>query len=171
MGNLGTIFSIFMTDPWSFVLLAFIMVSALIVFIGLFVKPLMKEFVANDDLRGSLLALSSIVMSFVSVAIAFLIHDWNFEYYLWVSAGFSVWTVFVYWLYENTKMRKGIHWLGSFVLKKFTGLSVTSFAELKTALKNMKKEVMPQASIIMNENFASVANYATKKVDEEFKNL
>ena len=56
MGNLGSIFSIFMTDPWSFVLLAFIMISALIVFIGLFIKPVMKELVANDDLRGSLLA-------------------------------------------------------------------------------------------------------------------
>lgn len=171
MGTLGTIFSIFMTDPWSFFLLAFIMVSALIVFVGLFVKPALMKVIANKDLRGSLLALTSIVMSFASVAVAFWIRDWNFKYYLWVSGGFSVWTVFVYWLYENTKLRKGIHWLGSFVLKKLTGLSVNSFAELKTALKNMKAEITPHATVIVNENFASVTAYATKKVDEEFKNL
>ena len=171
MGTLVTIFSIFMTDPWSFFLLAFIMVSALIVFVGLFIKPQLNKFITNKDLKGSLLALTSIVMSFASVAVAFWINDWNFKYYLWTSVGFSMYTVFVYYLYEYTRLRKGIHWLGSFVLQKITGLSVTSISDLKTALKNMKTEITPQATVIMNENFASVTAYATKKVDEEFKNL
>lgn len=171
MKTIKTIFSIFMSDPMSFVLLAFIMVSALIVFVGLFIKPLMRKFISNDALRGSLLALSSIAMSFASVAVTFWVHDWNFAYYLWVSCAFSVWTVFVYWLYENTHLREGIHWLGSFILKKFSGVDVKNLSDIKMLLKKVEPEITKEAEVTFAATTATATSYIKQKVDKELKNL
>jgi hypothetical protein len=171
MGTAKTIFSIFMSDPWSFVLLAFIMVSALIVFIGLFIKPFVKKLITNGAVRGSLMAFTSIAMSFASVAVTFWVHEWNFAYYLWVAGAFSVWTVFVYWLYENTHLREGIHWVGSFILKKFTGLEVKSLTELKSFLKKIEPEVTEAAKPVFTETVSTASTYVKSKVDKELKNL
>lgn len=170
MENVKTVFSIFMTDPMLFVILAFIMVSALIVFLGLW-KPLLKKFIANARVRRAVLGLASIGLSFASVAVTFWVHEWNFDYYLWVSIGFSVWTVFVYWLYEATSLRDGIHWLGSFILKKFTGLEVKNFSDLKTFLKELTPEVTEKATPIVTEATTLATTAIKQKVDNELKNL
>ena len=166
MGAVKTIFSIFMNDPWSFVLLAVIMVSALIVFLGLW-KPLFKKFIPNEKLRCSALGFASIVLSFASVAVAFWVHDWNFAYYLWVALAFSVCTVFVYWLYETTHLRDGIHWLGSFVLKKFSGLDIKNLTDLKNYLQNSTPAIAEEAEVTLKATAKTVAN----TVDKELKNL
>lgn len=170
MENVKTIFSIFMTDPMSFVILAFIMVSALIVFLGLW-KPLLKKYITNEKIRRAVLGFASIGLSFASVAVTFWVHDWNYKYYVWTSCGFAVWTVFVYWLYESTSLRDAIHWLGSFILKKFTGLEVKNFSDLKTFLKDLTPEVTEQATPIVTEATALATTAIKQKVDNELKNL
>ena len=170
MGTVKNIFNIFMSDPMSFLLHAFIMVSALIVFLGLW-KPLFKKFIPNEKLRRAAIALTSVFLSFASVAITFWVNDWNFDYYVWVGCAFSVWTVFVYWLYESTSLRDGINWLGSFIHKKFTGLEVNSLADIKNFLKNLKPEIVKEATPVLNQTVSAANNYVKSKVDEEFKNL
>lgn len=170
MGTVKTIFSIFMNDPWSFVLLAFIMVSALIVFLGLW-KPLLKKFIPHEKLRRAVLALASVGLSFATVAVTFWVHDWNFAYYVWVSAAFSVWTVFVYWLYESTSLRDGIHWLGSFILKKLSGVDIKNLSDLKALLKNVKPEIVKEAKPVFVETVSTTSTYVKNKVDKELKNL
>lgn len=94
-----------------------IMVSAMIVLIGC-LKPFIFDKIPNKDVRGVLLSLSNIVGAFATVAITFLIRNVSFENYWIVSTAFCICSVFVYWLYENTRARAGIHKLGKYVLTK-----------------------------------------------------
>ena len=137
-------FDIFFSDPRFFVLVAVAMVSALIVFLGA-IKPYVFDKIPNKTVRGSALFFSSILLSFITVAIAFWVKDWNFGYYIYASAGFSVWTVFVYSLYEYTRFRKFIHWIGELVWAKIVpifrkGDKEEIKKELEKALEEMKKE-------------------------------
>lgn len=170
MESVKTIFTIFMTDPMSFVALAFIMVSALIVFMGLW-KPFLKKYITNEKARRAVLGFASIGLSFASVAVTFWVHDWNYKYYVWTSCGFAVWTVFVYWLYESTSLRDAIHWFGSFVLKKFTGLEVKNLSDLKAFLKNLTPEVTEKAENTISDATTLATTAIRKKVDNDLKNL
>lgn len=171
MGKVKIIFDIFMSNPMWFATLAVIMVSALIVFIGLFVKPIVKKLIKNNVVKDLILSFGSIVLSFGAVAGSFWVYDWNFTYFLWVGSAFAVCTVFVYWLYEHTYLKAGIHKLGTFVLKKLTGINVNNLGDLKSALKKTQAEIQPVVNKSVNEGFSSIASYVTKTVDDEFKNL
>lgn len=170
MERVKNIINIFMSDPMSFLLLAFIMVSALIVFLGIW-KPFFKKFIPNEKLRRAVLAFLSVFLSFASVAITFWVNDWNFDYYVWVGCAFSVWTVFVYWLYESTSLRDGIHFLGSFILKKLSGVDVKTLGDLKNLLKKLKPEIVEAAEPVFNETVSKSSDYVKSKVDDELKKL
>lgn len=142
-------FDIFFSDPQFFVLVAVAMVSALIVFLGA-LKPYVFDKIPNKTVRGSALFFSSIVLSFVVVAIAFWVKDWNFGYYIYASGAFSIWTIFVYSLYEYTRLRKFIHWLGKLVWAKVLpifrkGDTDEIKKELDKAIEEMTKEAKKKA--------------------------
>jgi hypothetical protein len=95
-----------------------IMVSALIVLIGV-LKPILFNKITCKPLRGFLLSFTNIALGFGFVAGAFWLKEISFDYYWFTATAFCVFSVFVYWCYENlTQARAGIHKLGSFVWKK-----------------------------------------------------
>lgn len=156
-------FDIFFNDPVYFVLVAFAMVSALIVFLGA-LKPYLFDKIPNKNIRGSALFFSSILLSFVATAFAFWIKDWNFDYYLYASSAFSVWTIFVYSLYEYTNLRTFIHWLGKLVWAKFLPIfRKTEKEEIKKELEKAIEEVTKEAK--------KVAKQKDKIQDKELKGL
>lgn len=160
------VFNIFMSNPWDYVLLAFIMVSALIVFLGL-IKPVVFDKIPNKYVRKSALALASVALSFASVAVAFWVRGFNYDYYWIVGGGFSCITIITYWFYENTNLRTGIHKIGTFVLKKLTGLNVTNIKELKKELKKISPMVEEEAKVTLVDTAAK----AVAKVDKELTKL
>lgn len=152
--KLAKMIDIFFNDWQYLVTVAVIMVSALIVLLGS-LKPFVFDKIKNKDLRGTALFFSSIVLSFATTAVVFWIKDWNFVYYVYASAGFSVWTIFVYSLYEYTRLRKLIDWIGSIALEKFFGV-----------LKNNPKKVKDELNVALND-----LAKATKKVVKHDKEL
>lgn len=137
---LTKILEIFFKDWGNFLLLAFVMSSAIIVFLG-FLKPLLFNKIPNKNLRKSALGLASIALSFASVAVAFWVKAWNFDYYVWTSVFFSMWTIVTYWLYETSNLRTLIHKVGSFFIAKIFGVDFTKGSikkELETAIKDTK---------------------------------
>lgn len=124
-----TVYEYFMQNIETMIPMVIIMMSALIVFIGA-LKPILFNRVSNKDLRGMLLFLTSIVLSFVSVAIAFLIKQYNFDYY-WICGGlYAGGVILMYAIYEHTPLRPSIHKIGSVVLDKFFGIIVNKVTKV-----------------------------------------
>lgn len=160
---LERMFSIFFNDWENLLTIAFIMVSALIVFLGA-MKPVLFNKIKNKNLRGTALFFSSVLLSFGATALAFWIKDWNFDYYLWASFAFSVWTIFVYSLYEYTRLRSFIEWVGSLTIKKFLGIIG----------KGEVEEVKEELNVALNEltkTTKSKAKSVEVKADKELKGL
>lgn len=124
-----TVYNYFMQNIETMIPMVVVMMSALIVFIGT-LKPILFNRVSNKDLRGMLLFLTSIVLSFVSVAIAFLIKQYNFDYY-WICGGlYAGGVIIMYAIYEHTPLRPSIHKIGSYVLAKMFGIIGSKFTKV-----------------------------------------
>jgi hypothetical protein len=160
LNTMKIMFTLFMNDWKNLVVLALIMVSALIVFLGA-LKPFVFNKIKNKSLRGSILFFSSIALSFGAVAVAFWIKDWNFNYYWLASAGFSIWTIVIYQLYEYTRLRSLIEMVGKFFWNKIFAVAT------KEDVADLKKE--------LNTVFDEVAKDTKKKVktahDKELDNV
>jgi cytochrome c biogenesis factor len=137
---LEKIIKMFFNDWQNLLSIAFIMVSALIVFLGA-LKPFLFNKIPNKNLRGSALFFSSILLSFVFTAGAFWVKDWNFDYYLWVASLFSLWTIVVYALYEYTRLRALIELIGGFAWNKILGIFRKDNANVKEELNSALTEL------------------------------
>ena len=93
-----------------------IMVSAVIVFMGI-LKGILFNRIKSKSIRCVALSFSSLAIMFAVVAVYFFIHGLDFKYFLPCGAVVNVIMIVVYWLYENTQLRTGIHKIGSFVVK------------------------------------------------------
>lgn len=140
---LNRMVNIFLADWLNISIIAFIMVSALIVFLG-FLKPFTFDKIKNKYVRKTSLYFSSIVLSFALTAVTFWVKDWNFVYYWIASGGFAVYTVFVYSLYEGTNLKPLVHFVGGKVWDRITGIKISGNKdelkqELNTILDDLTK--------------------------------
>jgi cytochrome c biogenesis factor len=137
-------FDIFFGSPKYFIAVAFVMVSALIVFLGS-LKPIVFDKIKNKNLRGTVLFFSSIFLSFVATALAFWIKDWDFNYYIYASVLFSAWTIVIYGLYEYTRLRLVIEKVGKIAWSKIFGEKEKDLAnELNAVIEEMTKQTQKQ---------------------------
>lgn len=114
-----------------------IMASMLIVLIGC-LKPLVFNKISNKCVRGVALSLTNIGLAFLFVACEFWIKQISFEYYLCTSIAFCVFTIFVYWCYENlTQARVGVQKLGGFLWKKIAAMLVNKVNSIATDTKEL----------------------------------
>lgn len=137
---LTNVIKIFFKDPWFFMSFAIIMVTSLIVLVGAFKLKVLNK-IENKEVRGTLSFFSSIVASFVFVAIAFWVKDWKFDYYVWTSVLFSCFTIVAYGLYEYTRLRKLIALIGKWVWKRIMHISAKEEKEFKEELNVALEEL------------------------------
>ena len=120
---ISTVYDYFMQNIETMIPMVIIMMSALIVLMGV-LKPILFNKVTNKAIRCVLLSLTSVALSFVSVAVTFFIKQYSFDYYWICGAIYTCGLIVVYWFYENTQLRAGIQKIGSYVLDKFFGVIV-----------------------------------------------
>lgn len=147
------LYEYFMANIETMLPMVIMMVSALIVFIGT-LKPILFNKISNKDLRGVLLSLTSVVLAYVSVAIVYLIKQYSFDHYWVAGSVYCGVVIVVYWLYENTKLRAGIHKIGTFVLEKLFGViatKVTTVANNTEAIGISIDNILNDLSISKNE--------------------
>ena len=118
-----TVYNYFMQNLETMIPMVIIMMSTLIVFMGM-LKPILFNKVSNKDLRGMLLFFTSIALSFASVAVTFLIKQYDFTYYWICGVFYSGGVIVMYAIYEHTPLRPSIHSIGSFVVEKLFGVIV-----------------------------------------------
>lgn len=141
-----TVYNYFMQNLETMIPMVVIMMSTLIVFMGM-LKPILFNRVSNKDIRGMLLFFTSIVLSFASVAVTFLIKQYNFDYYWICGALYSGGVIVMYALYEHTPLRPTIHKIGSFVLEKTFG----AIANKVNVVANDTKAIGSSIDMVLNE--------------------
>lgn len=132
---------IFLADRLNISLVVFIMVCALIVFLG-FIKPFTFDKIKNKDVRKTLLYFSSILLAFAYTAIAFWVKGWNFVYYWYAGGAFASVTIIVYSAYEGTNLKHLVDKVGNKTWKRLLGLPIPqSTEELKNELNEFIEDI------------------------------
>lgn len=155
-----TVYNYFMQNLETMIPMVIIMMSTLIVFMGM-LKPILFNKVSNKDLRGMLLFFTSIALSFASVAVTFLIKQYDFTYYWICGVFYSGGVIVMYAIYEHTPLRPSIHSIGSFVVEKLFGV----IANKVNIVANDTKAIGSSIDMVLNE-FTS-----NKNDGKDLKNL
>lgn len=158
--------TIVFNNSYEFLVAALIMCSAIIVFLGI-MKPLVYNKIKIALLRKSALAFSSVFLCFAVMAVVFLVRNLDFHWYLCSAVSQSVFTIVVYWLYENTCLRNLIKKIGTFTLSKIASIFVGKVQDEKI---DLTKE-LERASVDLVEKAKYELKSETKKLDDELKNL
>lgn len=143
------------------------MVSSIIFVVG-FLKLVLLNKIPNKELRKSILAFTTVLFSFASTAVYFVINQVDWNWYWLASAVMTVISIVAYWFYENTNLRTLIHKIGYFTIDKFAtiakkfidGKDVTN--DIKTATNELKE---------LTKQELKKANSKTVKTDKELQNL
>lgn len=143
-----------------------IMACMIIVLIGAF-KPLLFNRIKNKNLRGALLSLTNVALSFVFVAIAFWAKNISFEYYWFTSIVFCGFCVVIYWAYENlTQARAGIHKLGSFMWKKIAPIIRDKLDLIIDGLNDTKQLTKTVDNYVKSSKLSGNSNKSTNKKND-----
>ena len=114
---------IFMNNKEEIVTAVIIMVSTVIVLMGI-LKSLVFNKISSKAWRQVALSFTSLALMYATVAIYFVINAVDFKWFLPCGSLVCVAMIVMYWFYENTQARAGIHKIGSFVISplvaKFT---------------------------------------------------
>lgn len=117
------LFEIFLKSQAEISTAVLVMVSAVIVFMGILKKVVFNR-IKSKAWRCVALSFSSLALMYATVAVYFLINGVDFRWFLPCGTLVSFAMIVIYWFYENTQARAGIHALGSFVIttlwNKFT---------------------------------------------------
>ena len=144
------------------------MACMLIVLIGLF-KPLYNK-IKNQYFRGFLLSLTNVLGAFAFVAVAFWCNSISFEYYWFTAVTFCIFTVFVYWLYENfTQARAGVKAFGTFAWERILPFIRNKIDLIIQGLNDTKAIANTVDSLITKNTKNGKNEKATAK--NEFKGL
>ena len=163
--QITNIFALFTSNFADNFLTGVIMVSAIIVFIGI-LKPLLFDKIQFKPLRKAALALSCVASCFIATAVTFWAYGIAFSYYLYASFAVFVFTVIVYWFYENTCLRNLIKKIGTIVLSKV--YKAVSNIINKNDVEQLKAEVKAVRLEVKNELKLGKAKV---KTDKELNNL
>lgn len=150
-----------------------IMVSVIIMLVGA-LKHYVFNKIKNDDVRKTVLSLSSVAFSFVATFFYFLVESINWRWY-WVGATLiSVACIITYHFYENYHIRKLVHKIGNFAIDKFAYLAKVILAKIAD---KSDKSVVAEWNKVTNELKAyaqsEIKSTAKKiaKADKELQNL
>ena len=154
------VISIFMNNTEEIFTAVIVMVSAVIVLMGILKAALFNR-IKNKGLRCVALSFSSLAIMYAAVAVYFLINTVDFKYYAICGSLVCVAMIVIYWFYENTYLRAGIHKIGSFVIS-------TLFAKLTAKVKGVADSTEKIGGAI-DEMLKSTEKKSEKK--EELKNL
>jgi hypothetical protein len=97
------------------------------------------------------MSFTSIALMFGAVAILFAIKEIDWNYYVAMASTYSALMIVMYWFYENTQARAGIHKIGSFVLSKISNAivnKVNGVAKSTEVIGNAIDEILKGASKI-----------------------
>lgn len=111
------LFEIFLKNQAEISTAVIIMVSAVIVFMGILKRVLFNK-ISSKPWRCVALSFTSLALMYVTVAIYFLINSVDFKWFLPCGTLVSFAMIIIYWFYENTQARAGIHKIGSVVIIK-----------------------------------------------------
>lgn len=148
-----------------------LMASMLIVLVGC-LKPLLFNKISNKHLRGFLLSLTNVVGAFAFVAIAFWAKEINFAYYWFTAICFCIFTVFLYWAYENlTQARAGIHKLGSFMWRKLAPIIKNKLDSVIAGLNDTKALTNMVDDFVQSSAKKTTAKKVSTKVNKDVDKL
>lgn len=127
----------YILSNWQTVLTGGIYAVSIVIFVLGCLKPLIKRWVGNSTLRKVIFAWLSVLLNIPATALSFWVEGLPSEQFWTLMAVNTIGTILVYFVYENSALRDGLHWFG----KKLLTILFTQFVSPTQAKKELKKEV------------------------------
>lgn len=147
-------------SDWHNLLVGGVIVMSVVIFLIGFFKKIIFDRIKNKLVRKIVLAWTSVIMALPFTAGMCLVKGFNFDYFWLIYACYAAGTILGYWLYENTGLRNGIHWIGQNTVMKL--LHVRKKEDIDKVMTTVDQQV---------ESLLYEAQKSTSKYDDDLKNL
>ena len=118
------------------VLMGGVYAVSIVIFILGCLKPWIKRWVGNSTIRKIIFAWLSVLFNIPATAVSLWIEGFPQEHFWTLMVINTIGTILVYFVYENTALREGLHWLG----KKIITLLFSQYVGPDQAKAQIKKE-------------------------------
>lgn len=127
----------YILSNWQTVLIGGACAVSIVVFILGCIKPLIKRWIPNTTVCKVIFAWLSVILNIPATAVSVWIEGLPDEHFWTLAVINAVGTILVYFVYENTALRNGMHWLG----KKIITLLFNQCVSPTQTKKEIRKEV------------------------------
>lgn len=161
----------FLFANWQdFLLGGFMVACMVVVFMGILKKAKVFSWISNKSLKGTIMAFSSVILVLPFTALMLIGNSYAWQFYWLICLFNSAATVIVYWLYEHTRLRNLVSFIGNKGLGMF-------FAVLRVAVEQSQAEAnkkligVPTAAKSVVRTALQDELKANQPVDEQLKGL
>lgn len=127
----------YILSNWQTVLTGGIYAVSIVIFILGCFKPLIKRWITNPILRKVIFAWLSVLLNVPATALSFWIEGFPSEHFWTLMITNIIGTILVYFVYENSALRDGLHLVG----KKLLTILFTQYVNPTQTKKELQKEV------------------------------
>lgn len=106
----------YILSNWQTVLIGGICAVSIVVFVLGLIKPFIKRWIHNTILRKVILAWLSVLLNIPATVVSIWMEGLPEDQFWTLTVINTVATILVYFIYENTALRDGLHWLGKKIL-------------------------------------------------------
>lgn len=145
----------YILSNWQTVLMGGACAVSIVVFVLGCIKPLIKRWVGNSTLRKVIFAWLSVLFNIPATAVSLWIEGFPQEHFWTLMVINTIGTILVYFVYENTALRNGLHWLG----KKIITILFSQYVSPAQAKKEVHNEV---ENLLANPSGAGTATPSAK---------
>lgn len=147
----------YILSNWQTVLIGGACAVSIVVFVLGFIKPFIKRWIHNAVLRKVILAWLSVLLNIPATAVSVWVEGLPEDQFWTLTVINAVATILVYFVYENTALRDGLHWLGKKILTLLCKQYVNP-SQTKGDIHNEVEELLANPSVV-----SSLTPISTKK--------
>lgn len=134
---------------------------SIVIFVLGCLKPLIKRWVSNSTLCKVIFAWTSVLLNIPATAMSLWIEGIPGDHFWTLAVINTIGTILVYFVYENTALRNGLHWLGKKIITALFSKCIDT--------AQAKSELRKEAEMLLSNPTGVETKSATSRYDNNIK--
>lgn len=126
----------YILSNWQTLLIGGVYAVSIVIFVLGCLKPVIKRWISNSTLCKVIFAWASVLLNIPATAVSVWLEGLPSEHFWTLAVINAISTILVYFVYENTALRNGLHWFG----KKILTLLFSKYVSPAQAKADIRKE-------------------------------
>lgn len=152
----------YILSNWQTLLIGGVYAVSIVIFVLGCLKPVIKRWISNSTLCKVIFAWASVLLNIPATAVSVWLEGLPSEHFWMLAVINAISTILVYFVYENTALRNGLHWFGKKILTLL-------FSKYVSPVQT-KDEIRKEAELLLANPTGARAGAETKSVKSRYDN-